>query len=606
MKILLVDDRQENGYLLQSLLQGKGHETVIAFNGAVALELLATENFDLIISDILMPVMDGFQLCRKVRTDPRWQNIPFIVYTATYTGPKDEELALKMGADRFVVKPCEPEVLLKIINEVMEKHRNKKKTIEKVYPEEEEILTLYNERLVRKLEQKMKQLEQELTARKAAEQALRESEEKYQSLFDQSVEGIYLHDLQGRIMDVNRMACQQSGFTREELLKMTVFDFLPSESAKNIPRDEILHLWNQWEPGESSTLEAEHQRKNGKVYPVEVTTGILNISEHNMLMAIVKDITERRQAEEQLISQYSLLQIAGETARFGGWSVDLEKNSCTWSDAVADIHEVPHGYTPPVQEGINFYAPEWHDKITQVFTDCAEKGIPYDEEMEIITRTGKRVWVRTIGRAVKDETGKIIKVRGSFQDISEQKKAEEAQTISELRYRRLFESAKDGILIIDAETGVIVDANPFLIKKLGYSHEEFLGKKVWELGFIKDIISNQDNFRELQQKEYIRYEDKALEDCYGKRHEVEFVSNVYLVNHHKVIQCNIRDISDRIKAEKKLREIKDNLKIQVAEKTKELKERILELERFHDATIERELRMKELRDEIARLKEKRE
>ena len=120
---------------------------------------------------------------------------------------------------------------------------------------------------------------------------------------------------------------------------------------------------------------------------------------------------------------------------------------------------------------------------------------------------------------------------------------------SEVRYRRLFESAKDGILILDAETGMVVDVNPFLIELLGYSREAFLGKKVWELGFIKDLFANQLNFTELQKKEYIRYEDMALETRDGRRIEVEFVSNVYLVNHHKVIQCNIRDNTARKQAE---------------------------------------------------------
>ncbi|MBN1338682.1 MAG: PAS domain S-box protein, partial [Bacteroidales bacterium] len=142
------------------------------------------------------------------------------------------------------------------------------------------------------------------------------------------------------------------------------------------------------------------------------------------LKGIFHDITTRKKAEEELKSQLMLLRIAGETARFGGWSVDLRNNICTWSDVVADVHEVPHGYVPPVEEGINFYAPEWRNKITQVFTACAEKGIPYDEEMEIITAKGKRVWVRTIGRAVKDENGRIIKVQGSFQNISKRKKDE--------------------------------------------------------------------------------------------------------------------------------------------------------------------------------------
>ncbi len=142
-------------------------------------------------------------------------------------------------------------------------------------------------------------------------------------------------------------------------------------------------------------------------------------------------------------------------------------------------------------------------------------------------------------------------------DVTEQK-SQERILASELRYRRLFESAKDGILILDAETGMVVDVNPFLVQLLGFSLDEFLGKKIWELGFFKDIVANQDNFAELQQQKYIRYEDKPLQTADGRRVDVEFVSNVYLVNHQKVIQCNIRDITERKLAEEEVRRAKDS------------------------------------------------
>src|SRR5271157_4424293 len=124
--------------------------------------------------------------------------------------------------------------------------------------------------------------------------------------------------------------------------------------------------------------------------------------------------------------------------------------------------------------------------------------------------------------------------------------------VSELRYRRLFEAAQDGILILDAETGAITDVNPYLIDMLGYSRDEFVNKKLWEVGAFKDIKAGKDAFETLQQDNYIRYEDLPLMSKDGHLVEVEFVSNVYSVNSHKVIQCNIRDITSRKQAEKKL------------------------------------------------------
>ena len=129
----------------------------------------------------------------------------------------------------------------------------------------------------------------------------------------------------------------------------------------------------------------------------------------------------------------------------------------------------------------------------------------------------------------------------------------QAMIASEARFRRLFEAARDGILILDADSGMVVDVNPFLIELLGYSREQFFGKRIWELGFFKDIAASKLNFTELQQKEFIQYENLPLETGKGELINVEFVSHVYSVNDKKVIQCNIRDITERKRAEEKLR-----------------------------------------------------
>ncbi len=130
---------------------------------------------------------------------------------------------------------------------------------------------------------------------------------------------------------------------------------------------------------------------------------------------------------------------------------------------------------------------------------------------------------------------------------------------SEVRYRRLFETAKDGILILDAKTGHITDANPFLQNLLGYSRSELLSKSLWEIGPFKDIAASQSAFLQLQSQEYVRYEDLPLETKDGQHRQVEFVSNVYLVEGRRVIQCNIRDITNRKQIEMETRKTNEEL-----------------------------------------------
>jgi diguanylate cyclase (GGDEF)-like protein/PAS domain S-box-containing protein len=130
---------------------------------------------------------------------------------------------------------------------------------------------------------------------------------------------------------------------------------------------------------------------------------------------------------------------------------------------------------------------------------------------------------------------------------------------SELRYRRLFEAAKDGILILDAETGEITEANPFLQEMLGYAHGELLGKTLWEIGSFRDIVASRKAFRLLQDKEYVRYDNLPLQTKTREQRHVEFVSNVYTEGNSRVIQCNIRDITERKSAEDHARKINETL-----------------------------------------------
>ncbi len=156
---------------------------------------------------------------------------------------------------------------------------------------------------------------------------------------------------------------------------------------------------------------------------------------------------------------------------------------------------------------------------------------------------------------------------------------------SELRYRRLFEAAQDGILILNAATGAITDVNPFLIRMLGYSREEFVQKKLWEVGAFRDVKASQEVFAALQEEEHIRYEDLPLRTKDGRLIHVEFISNVYQVGKENVIQCNIRDISARKQAQDAL------LKSQALLLEQSVRDHLTGLfnRRYMEATLKREL-----------------
>ena len=161
---------------------------------------------------------------------------------------------------------------------------------------------------------------------------------------------------------------------------------------------------------------------------------------------------------------------------------------------------------------------------------------------------------------------------------SEAKRPKSVETlrVSEIRYRRLFEAARDGILILDPDTRKITDANPFMSELLGYPNEELLGKELWEIGLLKDEEASRAAFRELQEKHYIRYEDLPLQSKTGLRRDVEFVSNIYEEDGRNVIQCNVRDITERKRVADALRLAKDQLAEQTADQTTKLEALVVE------------------------------
>ncbi|MDP2853335.1 MAG: PAS domain S-box protein [Smithellaceae bacterium] len=307
----------------------------------------------------------------------------------------------------------------------------------------------------------------DITERKQAEEALRESEEKFRVLVDSTPAAVMLYQ-DDRWIYANSAAEIICGYSVKELLSMNFWDFIHPDYKSVIQKH-----GRKRQQGEKTTNRHEFKiiAKDGTQKCVDLSGASTTVQGRPAGIISILDITERKRAEERLKENASLLRIAGEKAKLGGWSVDLKNNLCTWSDETAAIHERPAGYAPLVEERINYYAPEWREKITKVFTQCAQNGIPYDEEMEIITANGKRVWIRTMGEPVKDEAGKIIKVHGAFQDITERKRFEKELKESEERYELVIDASEQGIWDWNVEANEVFYSEQWK-KQIGYKDHE--------------------------------------------------------------------------------------------------------------------------------------
>lgn len=303
---MIAEDNAQSLYLLETLLTSKGYTVVATCNGAEALASALDSPPDIIVTDILMPVMDGFELCRRWKSNELLHDVPFVFYTATYVDRKDEELALSLGADRFVVKPQQPEVLLGIIQEVLTSFsKSNAASTQKALADEKEVLLQYNEVLFHKLEAKILQLESEVEKQKRTSEALRESEKKYQNLIEQSRDGIFAVNLQGIFLSVNRVMCENLKYSEEELLSMSIWDIVPAQYVEQ-HKKRIADILVGRAP--NGAAEYVVKGKDGETHYVEILSGP-HYEDAKLIgfQGIARDITDRKQAEAKLEKSYLTL-----------------------------------------------------------------------------------------------------------------------------------------------------------------------------------------------------------------------------------------------------------------------------------------------------------
>jgi len=542
LKVLIADDNEDSRNLLVKQLQAHGHEVVAVADGAEALEQAVNEKPDIIVSDIMMPDMDGFQLCRLCKQIEQVRHIPFVFYTSGYTSDKDEQFGLSLGASAFIRKPADSETLSRILLEVCEKAKSGLLSPSEVAPLEQSLFfDEYSKRFIANLDKKVAQLEKEVTERKKAEEALREIEEKLRLTFESVTEGITVTDLNGNVIDINEAVVRMHGYdSKEQVIGRSAFRLMAERDHARATEN----LTKTLEEGQSGTVEYTLLRKDGSEFPGELSADLVRDTSGNPIrfVAISRDITERKLAERELENIFNL-------------SPDMLA-VCT-----------PEGKFLKV-------SPSWENTLGYKIDEILKLGwakLVHPDDAEI---TGKEVEKQLEGEPVmnfinrfrcKDGTYRILEWRASpaeegivyavARDITERKRAEEILQESEEKLNRVFDAIEYAVIISDME-GKITDENEAALGFQGYScKEEVIGR--W--GF--EFISEKDRLRAIQEgMAAIERGHGSVEAVFvtkdGKEYDAETTANVlHDASGNAVGFVSVtRDVTERKRAEEALRD----------------------------------------------------
>jgi len=295
LTILVVDDVEENLELLQDLFTESGYNTISAHSGVEAFEIFNRETVHLIIADAMMPRMDGFQLCKKVKENPKHAKTPFIIYTGNYVDEEDQELARNVGVDRYVMKYAGLATLIEAVREVTLQSYGIQvdQTSEtSTAIDDQSFLEKHHTLVTKKLEEKMKELEMYASTLARKNRELQVSELRYRGLFENASVAIFVLDGKTEsIVDVNNQGMALLGYTKDELLQLSVLPFVEEHSLGN----------SLVKKGEVVAREALMRTKDGELIEVDVNEGPLSQPNDPRVMLFVRDITEQKKIRNSMM-----------------------------------------------------------------------------------------------------------------------------------------------------------------------------------------------------------------------------------------------------------------------------------------------------------------
>ena len=384
----------------------------------------------------------------------------------------------------------------------------------------------------------------DITEKKLNHDALMASEIRYRRLFESAQDGILILDWDsGEIIDANKFIVDLLGYPLEDFIGKHLWElgFLKDKTfAKTAFAKLKTEGYIRYEDLPLETIQ-------GNVKKVEFISNVYPEGNKRIIQCNIRDITERKRSEEERARLLAIEEYSEDAII----SKSLEGLITKWNAGAERLY----GYSAEEMIGRSIsqlIPPDLPDDSPGIIERIrfGEPVIRYETLRK--RKDGKIINVTLTASQIRDAQNLLIGVSAISHDITKRIQSEAAMHASETRYHRLFETAQDGILILDGDTGEIIDANKFILDMLGYPLEDFMGRHLWELGFLKDKTFAQDAYAKLKTDGYIRYEDLPLETKQGKAISVEFISNAYLVGDKRIIQCNIRDITDRKSAENAL------------------------------------------------------
>jgi PAS domain S-box-containing protein len=396
----------------------------------------------------------------------------------------------------------------------------------------------------------------DVTERSVAEAELKESEHRYHTLFNSIDEGFCILDVifnaQGKAIDFRYLEVNSSFEKQSGLSGAT--GKLVSELAPGLEAHWFEIYGKVALTGESVRTTNEAKDLNNRSFDLYAFR--IGEPESRKVAVLFSDISERIRNEKMLGESEQRMHLATQATGVGVWEWNVITNKILWDDQLFQIYGIAptQGHIVDYSVWKNALVPEDLPLAEEILQDTVKRLGQSTREFRIIRADNQACrTIHAVETVRLNAQGVVEWVVGTNLDITERQQSENELRTSEIRYRRLFEAAHDGVLILDPGTSKITDANPFMTQLLGYPHDQLVGKELFEIGLLKDEAASQEMFEKLKQDHEVRYENLPLENQSGQHQEVEVVANLYDEDGQPVIQFNIRDITERRSAEKALR-----------------------------------------------------